>query len=73
MVRRLRRDWQEIYAHDIVLVETFVDKERFHGTCYRAANWLEVGETVGRGRNDRTNSNGLPIKKVYLYLTNSTT
>ncbi|MGH7493330.1 MAG: Druantia anti-phage system protein DruA [bacterium] len=67
VTRRLRQDWQTVYAHDIVLVETFVEKKRFHGTCYRAANWIGVGETVGRGRNDHTSSNWLPIKQVYLY------
>jgi hypothetical protein len=67
VTRRLRQDWQTLYAHDIVLVETFVEKKRFHGACYRAANWIDVGETVGRGRNDRTSTNWLPIKQVYLY------
>lgn len=65
--RRLRQDWQARYAHDIMLVETFVEKKRFYGTCYRAANWICVGETVGRGRNDRFSQNWLPIKQVYLY------
>lgn len=67
VTRRLRQDWQALYAHDIVLVETFVEKKRFRGTCYRAANWIGVGETTGRGRNDRTSTNFLPIKQVYLY------
>jgi len=67
VTRRLRHDWQTVYAHDIVLIETFVEKKRFHGTCYRAANWVYVGETVGRGRNDRTSTNWLPIKQVYLF------
>lgn len=67
VTRRLRQDWQALYAHDIVLVETFVENKRFHGACYRAANWIGVGETVGRGRNDRTSTNWLPIKQVYLY------
>ncbi|MGH7602324.1 MAG: Druantia anti-phage system protein DruA [bacterium] len=67
VTRRLRDDWRAVYAHDIVLVETCVEKKRFHGTCYRAANWIDVGETVGRGRNDRTSTNWLPIKQVYLY------
>ena len=67
MTRRLRHDWQRLYAHEIVLVETFVEKERFFGTCYRAANWQCVGETVGRGRNDRTSTAALPIKQVYLF------
>lgn len=67
VTRRLSADWQARYAHDIVLVETFVEKNRFHGTCYRAANWWCVGETVGRGRNDRFSTTVLPIKQVYLY------
>jgi len=67
VTRRLRQDWQAVYAHDIALAETFVENKRFHGTCYRAANWIAVGETVGRGRNDRHNNNFLPIKQVYLY------
>ncbi len=67
VTRRLRQDWLARYAHDIVLVETFVEKNRFHGTCYRAANWICVGETVGRGRNDRFSTTMLPIKQVYLY------
>ncbi len=67
VTRRLRQDWQRLYAHDLVLVETFVEKKRFHGTCYRATNWIAVGETVGRGRNDRRSTNWLPIKQVYLY------
>jgi hypothetical protein len=67
VTRRLRQDWQAVYAHDLALVETFVENKRFHGTCYRAANWIGVGETIGRGRNDRTSTNWLPIKEVYLY------
>ena len=67
VTRRLRQDWRTVYAHDLALVETFVEKNRFHGTCYRAANWFAIGETVGRGRNDRHNNNFLPIKQVYLY------
>jgi hypothetical protein len=67
VTRRLHQDWQALYAHDIVLVETFVEKQRFKGICYRAANWILVGETIGRGRNDRTTTNWLPIKQVYLY------
>ena len=67
VTRRLRQDWQAVYAHDIVLAETFVEKKRFHGTCYRAANWMALGETAGRGRNDRHSNNFLPIKQVYVY------
>lgn len=65
--RRLRPDWQARYAHEIVLVETFVEKDRFEGTCYRAANWICLGQTTGRGRNDRFSRNWLPIKQVYVY------
>jgi len=67
VTRRLSADWQARYAHDIVLVETFVEKNRFHGTCYRAANWRCVGDTVGRGRNDRFSTTVLPIKQVFLF------
>ena len=67
VTRRLYDDWRARYAHEIVLVETFVEKNRFQGTCYRAANWLCVGDTVGRGRNDRFSTNLLPIKQVYLF------
>jgi len=49
------------------MLETFVEKERYAGTCYRAANWQCVGRTQGRTRNDRFHSMGVPIKDVYLY------
>jgi hypothetical protein len=49
-VKRLSEDWQRHYSHPIALVETFVDPERFEGTCYRAANWIEIGVTKGFGR-----------------------
>src|SRR5438477_279259 len=50
MARRVARDWERMYAHPIYLLETFVDPERFRGTCYRAANWIVVGQTTGRGK-----------------------
>ena len=50
-----------------MLVESFVQPERFAGTCYRAANWWRVGRTVGRGRGDRLNQRPLPAKDIYLY------
>lgn len=50
-VKRLSRDWQTAYGHPIVLAETFVDHSRFNGTCYRAAGWIYVGQTLGYGRN----------------------
>lgn len=67
VTRRIRADWWDYYHNEIVLLETFVEKERFRGTCYRAANWVKVGQTTGRGRFDRYHQNVLPIKDVYLY------
>jgi len=65
--RRIRSDWQSYYNRDIVLLETFVEKKRFKGTCYKAANWCHLGETTGRGRNDRYSQNSVPIKDIYIY------
>ena len=60
-------DWQEAYGVSPVLLETFVERERFEGTCYRAANWIEVGETAGRGRMDRHKRAEQPIKMCLVY------
>ena len=65
--RRLSGDWQAKYGHPIVALETFVERERFRGTAYRAANWLAVGTTTGRTRQDRHTCIQAPIKDVYLY------
>jgi len=65
--RRISSDWQEKYGHTVYLLETFVERERFKGTCYKAANWIHVGETTGRSRNDRYNNLRVPIKDIYLY------
>lgn len=65
--RRICRDWEEKYGHPVYLLETFVEKERFKGTCYKASNWIYVGETTGRSRNDRYNKLKVPIKDIYLY------
>lgn len=65
--RRLSADWQQHYGHPIALLETFVDSSRFRGTCYRAANWIHVGETTGRSRNDRPGCPRVPAKAVWLY------
>jgi len=65
--RRLCADWVAIYRHPIHLVETFVDRSRFRGTCYQAANWRCVGATTGRTRQDRHNTIRTPIKNIYLY------
>ena len=67
ILRRLSEDWQRKYGHPIDLVETFVEKDRFRGTAYRAANWIRVGETTGRTRQDKDRSIQAPIKEVYLY------
>jgi hypothetical protein len=64
--RRISSDWQGKYGHPLYFLETFVE-QRFAGTCYRAANWLRVGETTGRGRDSTSNRATLPIKDVYVY------
>mgnify|MGYP006428947603 CR=1 FL=1 len=66
-MRHLPRDWAARYGETPVLVETFVDRARHRGGCYRAANWCYVGDTEGRGRNDRDHTSGHSIKAVYLY------
>ena len=60
-------DWEEAYAVRPALLETFVDRQRYAGTCYRAANWLEVGETTGRGRMDRHRNEDQGIKTCLVY------
>lgn len=65
--RRISRDWGIRYGHPLYMLETFVEKDRFKGTCYKAANWIHVGRTKGRSRNDRYKRLQVPIKDVYLY------
>ena len=67
LARRIRADWQAKYGHPVEALETFVDRDRFRGTCYRAANWLRIGSTRGRTRNDREHSIRTAVKDVYLY------
>jgi uncharacterized protein DUF4338/transposase-like protein/transposase Tn5 family protein len=67
VAQRLRADWQERYGFEPVLLESFVERGRFLGTCYRAANWQHVGKSLGRGRQDRTKSFSVPEKDVYVY------
>jgi hypothetical protein len=64
---RLPDDWQQRYGYRPVLAETFVDQERFAGTCYKAANWVCVGQTKGRGKTDRHNACDQPVKTIWLY------
>jgi hypothetical protein len=67
-LRRLSADWQRQYGVEPLLVETLVDRRRFTGGCYRAANWIELGETSGRGRMDRANQrHGAAVKTILVY------
>lgn len=66
-IRVLRRDWQGFYNSSVVLLETFVDTQRFAGTCYRAANWQCIGKTAGRGRYDRLHQALSSVKAVFVY------
>jgi hypothetical protein len=65
--RRLNHDWQAKYNHPVYLVETFVEQERFKGTCYKAANWVHIGETQGRGKLDRKKLKLLAVKDIWVY------
>jgi hypothetical protein len=65
--KRLGNDWTERYGFEPVLLETFVERDRFRGTCYRAANWLRVGETQGRGKLDRHHRGLSTVKHIYVY------
>lgn len=66
-LKQLNHDWESRYGHSISLVETFVDTTRFRGTCYKAANWIYVGQTKGRSRQDRYTKMNVPVKDIYLY------
>ena len=68
--RRISADWEAKYGHGIHLLETFVDRGRFRGTCYQAANWIRVGQTQGRTRNGPRGAPPVPIKDVYVYSLN---
>jgi hypothetical protein len=67
IARHISADWQAKYVHPLVLLETTVERERFAGTCYRAANWQSVGETTERSRNNRYKRLNVPVKSVWLY------
>lgn len=64
---QISKDWQQVYAHSIHLLETFIDPARFHGACYRAANWIYLGLTSGRGHNARTSRRDQPRKELWVY------
>jgi hypothetical protein len=67
MVKMICGQWEKIYNHPIYYLETFVDKERFAGTCYKAANWTYIGDTAGLGKNSRSKKVNRSIKAVYGY------
>jgi len=64
MVRALPAQWERLYGHPVCFAETFVDADRFQGTCYRAANWRYLGLTTGRGKNDQTHRANRSLKHV---------
>lgn len=65
--RQIKDDWEHKYGHPVYLLETFVECDRFRGTCYKASNWIYVGKTKGRSRNDRYSTIKVPLKDIYLY------
>ena len=65
--RRISADWNDKYGHPVALLETYVENNRFRGTCYKAANWVKVGETLGYTRNYKPGKPKVPIKSVWLY------
>jgi len=67
MARRISADWERLYGHPIYYLETFVDRERFKGTCYRAANWVYLGPTTGRGIKEKTHKVTRSLKDVLGY------
>ena len=69
--RRLPNDWQVQYNYRPVLLETFVEKPRFEGTCYKAANWQYLGQTKGRGKLGPAGKQSVPIKDLWVYPLNT--
>ena len=67
MAREMPREWERVYNHPVYLLETFVDTERNKGTCYRAANWICLGKTTGRGKADQTGKPNRSLKDVWVY------
>ena len=64
MAARISADWQQMYGHPIYFLETFIDPERFRGTCYRAANWVLLGKTTGRGKQSNSYVPNRSIKEI---------
>ena len=67
LARELSNEWERVYNHPVYFLETFVDPTRFRGTCYRAANWVYLGQTTGRGKDDQTNRPNRTLKDVLGY------
>ena len=67
MAKILSDQWEKLYNHPIRLLETFIDPTRFRGTCYRAANWIYLGLTTGRGKDDQTNKPNRSLKQLWVY------
>ncbi len=65
--RQLPADWQKRYGYTPVLLETFVETVRHRGTCYKAANWVNVGQTTGRGKKSTSHRQLIPVKDIWLY------
>ena len=67
VARTISEDWQSLYHHPILWLETFIDTERFTGTCYLASNWIELGLTSGRGKYNKSHKQQTSIKAMYGY------
>lgn len=67
ITKRISADWEAKYGHPIYALETFVEVDRFRAVCYRAANWIRVGSTTGRGRDGGHHHSILPVKDIYFY------
>jgi hypothetical protein len=67
IARRVSTDWEKKYGHPVYCLETFVERDRFKGTCYKAANWVHLRETLGLGRDNTDGIAALAIKDIYIY------
>jgi len=67
VARRIAADWQHLYHHPVYLLETFIDPERFRGTCYRAANWIYLGLTAGVGKDATSRVPNRSFKQLWVY------
>ncbi len=67
MARRVAQDWERQYGHPVYYLETFIDPQRFRGTCYQAANWIRLGSTTGRGKDDATGKPNRSLKEILGY------